>query len=111
MLDSPFRDCSLPIDRNVYHHERSQSSCKRTLPLRTARANPHETSTRPSSVPSVSLLRSTFLSNFPTLVFGTSATKANSSGSHHLATRPRRCSSRSSAVVLAPSRSTTQHSG
>ena len=32
---------------------------------------------------------STFLSNLPTLVFGISSMKANSSGSHHLATRGR----------------------
>src|SRR3979490_1380791 len=108
---SPFGDCRLPIDRNVYHPERSRRACKPPLPPEIAGANTHETSTRPSKVPSVSLLRRTFLSNFPTLVLGTSSTNANSSGSHHLATRPRRCSSRSSAVVLAPSRSTTQHRG
>src|SRR6266498_1630474 len=31
--------------------------------------------------------RSTFLSNLPTLVFGTASMKMTSSGSHHLATR------------------------
>src|SRR5207244_13292310 len=70
-----------------------------------------ETGARPSSVPSLRLVRRTFLSNLPTLVLGISARNANSSGSHHLATRPRRCSTMSAAVVEAPSRTTTQHSG
>ena len=76
-----------------------------------ARAGPHQSapgyiSTRPSSSSSPRLARSTFLSNLPTLVFGISSRNANSSGSHHFATRPRRCSTQLvGAVVCAPSRS------
>ena len=65
----------------------------------------------PLSLPSSSLRLSTFLSNFPTLVFGTSSMNANSSGIHHLATRSRRWSHSSSHVTEAPSSRTTQASG
>ena len=43
-----------------------------------------------SSSPSAYCLRSTFLSNLPTLVLGTSSMKAQRSGTCHLATRPSR---------------------
>ena len=51
------------------------------------------------------------MSNLPTDVFGTSSMNANSSGSHHFATRERRCSVSSSGVADAPSLSTTHASG
>ena len=54
-----------------------------------------------SSSPSSRRLRRTFLSNLPTLVFGTSSMKANSSGIHHFATREARCSWSSAARGLA----------
>ena len=41
-----------------------------------------------SIVPSATWVRSAFLSNLPTLVLGSSSTKAQRSGSHHRATRP-----------------------
>src|SRR5712691_7803859 len=46
------------------------------------------------------LARSTFLSNLPTEVLGTSSMKRTSSGSHHLATLSRRKSMISSCVTL-----------
>src|SRR5579883_3383732 len=45
------------------------------------------------------LLRRTFLSNLPTLVFGMASTKITSSGSHHFATFGRRYSIISSFVI------------
>src|SRR6266567_5653078 len=59
------------------------------------------------------LLRSTFLSNLPTLVLGMASMKTTSSGSHHLATWGRR-KSRISSLVICPSNSglaTTQARG
>src|SRR5207302_5461504 len=46
------------------------------------------------------LARSTFLSNLPTEVLGTSSMKRTSSGSHHFATLSRRKSTTSSCVTL-----------
>ena len=44
------------------------------------------TGSRAAACPRRAALRRTFLSNLPTLVFGTSSMKANSSGIHHFAT-------------------------
>src|SRR6266480_1244955 len=52
-----------------------------------------------SAVMGTALARSTFLSNLPTDVFGTSSMKRTSSGSHHLATLSRRKSITSSWVT------------
>src|SRR5437773_2700579 len=57
------------------------------------------TSSVTSAVMGTALARSTFLSNLPTDVFGTSSMKRTSSGSHHLATLSRRKSISSSWVT------------
>ncbi len=57
------------------------------------------------------MARRTFLSNLPTLVLGTSSMNANSSGSHHLATRRTQVLDQLRGAHRAPSRSTTQHNG
>ena len=54
---------------------------------------------------------STFLSNFPTLVLGTSGMNAQRSGSCHFATRSARNARSVSASSVAPSRTTTDASG
>src|SRR5579885_381522 len=51
------------------------------------------------SVTPANWLRSTFLSNLPTLVLGTASMNSTSSGSHHLATRELRYSRISSLVI------------
>ena len=71
----------------------------------------HNVSTSTSSSPSAYWARSTFLSNFPTLVLGTLSTNVQRSGSHHLATRSERNSRSSSALAVDSGFSTTQHSG
>ena len=63
------------------------------------------------SPPSAWRARSTFLSNLPTLVFGTSLMNAKRSGSHQRATRVARNACSSAGGVVLPGRSTTQASG
>lgn len=64
-----------------------------------------------SRPPSAYWRRRTFLSNLPTLVFGTDSMTVHRSGSCHLATEPARNSRSSVKPVVAPSLRTTVASG